>query len=142
MSAAHGQAKVLVVDDDPAMLRLVSILLRTDGFAVETALGGSAGLDQLGEARPDLVLLDLKMPGIDGREFYRRAMHEGFRGPVVFCSAFGAKEAQQELGAAAYITKPFDPAEVGATLRSVLREEEGEANVQPDSGQQIAADHR
>jgi DNA-binding response OmpR family regulator len=125
MNETSGKDTVLVVDDDPALLRLVSILLQTEGFAVETNLGGSNGLSRLAETKPDLLLLDLGMPVIDGREFYRRARDGGFSGPIVICSAFGAKEAERELGADGSIAKPFDPGELGGKLRAVIEKKSG-----------------
>ena len=112
--------RVLVVDDDAPLVRLVSLLLRTDGFIVRIALGGAAGLDALDQELPDVVLLDLAMPEVDGRAFYRRARESGYDGPIMICSAFGARDAQRELCAQAYIAKPFEPDALIASLRSLL----------------------
>jgi two-component system, OmpR family, KDP operon response regulator KdpE len=99
---------ILVVDDDPALLRLVALLLRTERYEVLVASGGSEALRLLQFAAPSLILLDLSMPEMDGREFYAAAREAGYGGPVVICSAYGAREASVDLGANAAITKPFD----------------------------------
>jgi CheY-like chemotaxis protein len=120
MEEASRSYTILVVDDDAAVLRFVALALRTEGFTVDTAVGGLAGLRQLDESQPDLILLDLAMPGIDGREFYKRARQGGFDDPVVICSAYGAKQAQLELGADGYVEKPFDAGTLMTLLRSLL----------------------
>jgi len=102
-------AGILVVDDDPALLRLVALLLRTEEYEVEVASGGNQALQILQTSRPVAILLDLSMPVMSGREFYTAARKIGYTGPIVICSAYGAKEACAELGANAAITKPFDP---------------------------------
>lgn len=112
-----GPVRVLVVDDDPSLVRFVSLLLRIEGFAVTAALGGTEGLACLGRERPDVVILDLLMPVMDGKAFYRRAREDGYEGPVLVCSASGAQAAQRELGADAYISKPFEPDELVSAVR-------------------------
>jgi DNA-binding response OmpR family regulator len=106
---SNGSFKVLVVDDDAALVRLMAVLLKTDGFEVTSALGGAEGLLCLDRERPDIIVLDLSMPEIDGRMFYRRAREAGYRGPVMICSAEGAQAAQRELAADGSIAKPFEP---------------------------------
>jgi DNA-binding response OmpR family regulator len=100
---------VLVVDDDASLLRMLALILRSEAYEVQTAMGAEEGLTVLDARQPDIVILDLNMPGMDGRAFYRRARAQGYDGPVVLCSAFGAPEARRELGAQAAIEKPFDP---------------------------------
>lgn len=102
---------VLVVDDDRGIVNVVSALLATEDVAVRKAYSGAAGLALLQSepAPPDLILLDLSMPGMDGREFYQRARHDGYDGPVIICSAYGAAQARREMGAQGAIEKPFDP---------------------------------
>ena len=102
---------VLVVDDDPALTRLFGIILSSDGIDILKAANGEEALARF-ENRDqdiDLVLLDLAMPGMDGREAFRRLRQAGFSGPVIVCSAFGALQAKHELGAQGAIEKPFDP---------------------------------
>jgi DNA-binding response OmpR family regulator len=112
-------ASVLVVDDDPALLRLVALLLRTEKYDVLVAGDGNEAIRLLQFTNPSAILLDLAMPGMDGREFYAAAREAGYGGPIVICSAYGAEVASMELGADAAITKPFDPAKLFDTL-SVL----------------------
>jgi CheY-like chemotaxis protein len=102
-------ARILVIDDDPALLRLVTVILDSGDYSVETANGGAAGLAALEHELPDLIILDLSMPGIDGRQFYRLARERGYSGPVMLFSAYNVDRAQRELGAEASIEKPFDP---------------------------------
>jgi CheY-like chemotaxis protein len=100
---------VLVVDDDHGIVNVVSALLATEDVAVRKAYSGADGLALLKQEQPDLILLDLSMPGMDGREFYHRARHQGYDGPVIVCSAYGAAQARREMGAQGAIEKPFDP---------------------------------
>jgi CheY-like chemotaxis protein len=102
-------ARILVVDDDPALLRLVRAVLNFGDYTVETANGGAAGLAALEDQLPDLIILDLSMPAIDGRQFYRLARQRGYGGPVLLFSANNVDRAQKELGAEASLEKPFDP---------------------------------
>ena len=106
---ARRATSVLVVEDDMSLVRLLSVLLQTEGYEVRTSMNGAKGLVSLVSDPPDVVILDLSMPGIDGRTFYRQARANGYRGPVMICSAFGAQAARDELGAEASISKPFDP---------------------------------
>ena len=104
-------SRVLVVDDDPALARLFAVILHAEGMDVLNASDGYEALTQF-QARQekiDLVLLDLAMPGMDGREAFRQLRSAGFTGPVIICSAFGAVQANRELGAQGAIEKPFDP---------------------------------
>lgn len=106
---------VLVVDDEPDIRRLVGEALRLEGYQVRTAGDGREALQRVAEERPDLILLDLMMPVMDGRQFcsvLARAptstVHGG-RIPVIVLSADRhLHEQAEELGAAGYLTKPFD----------------------------------
>jgi DNA-binding response OmpR family regulator len=113
---------ILVVDDDTAIVKLMSLVLRSEHFAVLEAGDGEQGLHVLHENRPDLILLDLNMPVMSGREFLPRAREEGFDGPVVVCSAYGAERAKKELGANAALEKPFDPEDLLALVDGLLHE--------------------
>jgi len=111
---------VLVVDDEPPILRLMSVVLESEGFDVIATQDSQRALSLLNENTiPDLVVLDLNMPGIDGRSFFRTARQMGFSGPIVICSAYGAEAAQRELGADAAIGKPFDPAELVDVIKEI-----------------------
>jgi two-component system, OmpR family, response regulator MprA len=112
--------KVLVIDDDEALLRVLRLSLASDGFDVTTAADGAAGLEKLDEGGEyDVVVLDLQMPRLDGRSFYREMVSRGHKTRVLILSAYGAEEARRELGAAAAIGKPFDPDHLSATVRDL-----------------------
>jgi CheY-like chemotaxis protein len=106
--------RILVADDDPIIRRLIEVNLGLDGFEVETASGGEDALAQAKERSPDLILLDVMMPGITGWEVARllKEDHETAGIPVVILSARTQDEDRrrgQALGVAAYVSKPFDP---------------------------------
>ena len=116
----------MVIDDDQALVRMVRISLATAGMTVTTAANGALALDAIAEARPDVIVLDLQMPVMDGREFFRELRRRGNNAPVLILSAYGARPAQAELGAEASITKPFDPADLVAAVNKLLPEPEPE----------------
>jgi len=114
-------ATILVVDDDPGLLTLLRVVLKTDGFIVEAFDDARAALAFLATSeQPGAIVLDLRMPEMDGREFFREARRLGITSPVLIASAFGAAEAKAELGAEAALAKPFDPADVSRLVRSLL----------------------
>jgi DNA-binding response OmpR family regulator len=115
---------VLVVDDDPTVSDVVRRYLEQDGCQVRLAADGADGLAAVAAERPDLVVLDLMMPGIDGLEVCRRLRHRLPDLPVIMLTALG-EEADRvlglEVGADDYVTKPFSPRELVLRIRSVLR---------------------
>ncbi len=116
-------ARVLVVDDEPAILRVVHTNLSGHGFRVDTAATGQEALDASMRVRPDLVLLDLGLPDMDGLEVIS-AIRERGSTPIVVLSARGAerdKVAALDLGADDYLTKPFGVNELLARVRVALR---------------------
>lgn len=116
-------ARILVVDDDPTVAEVVTGYLRRAGYAVETAADGPAALARAGLVRPDLVVLDLMLPGLDGLEVCRRLRATG-PVPVIMLTARGDEDdriAGLELGADDYVTKPFSPRELVLRVTSVLR---------------------
>ncbi len=120
------QPRVLVVDDERANLHLLSIALRNEGYVVETASSGEAALDVAWSAPPDLILLDIVMPGIDGFDTIQRLKEmEGTSAvPVIFLSGMEDLESKLKgfaLGAVDYITKPFHLEEVRARVRLHLQ---------------------
>ncbi|MDR7395257.1 MAG: response regulator transcription factor, partial [Armatimonadota bacterium] len=123
--------RVLVVDDDEAILSLLGSYLAREGFEVQTAGDGEAALAAARTSRPDVVVLDVLLPGLDGLEVLRRLRAEGE--PYVILLTAKAEEADQvvglELGADDYVTKPFSPRELVARIRAVLRRGRGRAEV-------------
>lgn len=104
---------VLLVDDDAALLRMLRLSFFTAGFQVLTAIDGQDALEKIeGGADFDVVVLDLQMPRMDGRSFYREFRARGYTQPVAILSAYGATEAKRELNASAALSKPFDPDEL------------------------------
>jgi DNA-binding response OmpR family regulator len=122
-------ATVLVVEDDAVSQELVRLYLQKDGHKVIAASTGNEGLRLAQEARPDLVVLDLMLPGIDGLEICRRLRQESSV-PIVMLTARVEEEdrlAGLDLGADDYITKPFSPRELAARVRAVLRRTDRES---------------
>ncbi|MFE4632565.1 response regulator [Streptomyces sp. NPDC056773] len=114
---------MLVVDDDPTVAEVVTGYLRRAGYAVESVADGPAALARAALIRPDLVVLDLMLPGLDGLEVCRRLRAAG-PVPVIMLTARGDEDdriAGLELGADDYVTKPFSPRELVLRVGSVLR---------------------
>jgi DNA-binding response OmpR family regulator len=140
--------RVLVVDDDATVSDVVRRYLERAGFAVMLAGDGHAALSAFRERRPDLVVLDLMLPGIDGLEVCRRMRAESSDLPVVMLTALG-EEADRvlglELGADDYVTKPFSPRELVLRVQSVLRRTggaRGEPGVLTDAELTVDTDRR
>ncbi|WP_127782186.1 response regulator transcription factor [Rhodococcus sp. X156] len=118
------EAKILVVDDEPNIVELLSTSLRFVGFEVATAADGMRALDVARTFRPDLVVLDVMMPGMDGFGVLRRLRADGTQCPALFLTARDAvadKITGLTLGGDDYVTKPFSLEEVVARIRAVLR---------------------
>jgi len=132
--AAESNGTVLVVDDEPTIVEVVGSYLERAGFGVERAMDGPEALRLAELHRPDLVVLDLMLPGIDGIEVLRR-LHErpGKRVAVILLTARGEESdrlAGLRHGADDYVVKPFSPAELVARVEAVLR------RVSPPSGEE------
>jgi len=124
MPTAQKEASLLVVEDDPNILELLSASLRFAGFDVATATSGSAAVNAARDKRPDLVVLDVMLPDLDGFEVIRRMRDGGVRTPVVFLTARDATDDKIRgltLGGDDYVTKPFSLEELTARIRAVLR---------------------
>jgi two-component system KDP operon response regulator KdpE len=121
--ATPDGARILVVDDEPAILRVVRANLTRHGYRVETAATGQAALDAHTYHHPDLILLDLGLPDLDGLEIVRQ-IRDRAATPIVILSARGAerdKVQALDLGADDYLTKPFGVEELLARVRVALR---------------------
>jgi DNA-binding response OmpR family regulator len=116
-----GVSKVLVLDDDNALLRLLRLTLTSEGFEVITASNGLEGLEKVDQEPPDVILLDLEMPVMDGRTFFRELRKQGNNTPVLILSAYGAREAQRELHADGSLEKPFDADVLMNELKQLAR---------------------
>ena len=123
---------VLIVEDDPAILRGLSLSLRAERYDVLTASDGETGYRLAGTKKPDLLILDLMLPGMGGFEICRRLRAEGFSAPILVLTARG-EEADRvlglDLGADDYVTKPFSIKELVARVRAHLRRSQGTDNL-------------
>jgi two-component system response regulator MprA len=116
--------QVLIVEDDPPVRRMLERSLMAEGFAVRSAADGGAALAMSEESAPDLVVLDVAMPGLSGIEVCRRLREKGMRGGVLMLTARDGIEDRVsglEAGADDYVVKPFAVSEVVARLRALLR---------------------
>ncbi len=126
--------KVLMIDDDENICRLVKLNLEKEGFQVLVAYDGESGLDLVSRENPDLILLDIMMPGMDGVEVLRQIRKDRTT-PVIMLTAKADtfdKVLGLELGADDYITKPFDTKELTARIKAVIRrtgQEEEESEI-------------
>jgi two-component system, OmpR family, response regulator ResD len=113
---------VLVVDDDPIVRDVLHRYLAREGFAVSSAADGQAALEAVAAARPDLILLDLMLPRIDGFEVFKRLRSAGNPPAVIMLTARGQETDRVvglDSGADDYVAKPFSPREVTARVRAV-----------------------
>jgi DNA-binding response OmpR family regulator len=121
----HSRGSVLVVDDEPTIGEVVSRYLERAGYDTRIAASGPAALAAAADRRPDLVVLDLMLPGIDGLEVMRRLRdHDRDRTAIILLTAKGEESdriAGLSLGADDYVVKPFSPAELVARVDAVLR---------------------
>jgi len=121
-----AREKILVIEDEPDIAEVLQYNLEKEGFDVETARRGDTGFDAVRRDNPDLILLDLMLPGIDGLELTRMLKRDPLtsRLPIVMITARGEEVDRivgLELGADDYISKPFSPREVVLRVKAVLR---------------------
>jgi len=119
------EASILVVDDDPVIRRMLQLSFESEGFAVTTANDGVEGLEAMRNDRPDVVVLDIMMPRLDGMKVLREVgSDDDLRGtPVILLSAKATSldiELGLKAGAADYVTKPVDPIELVDRIKSIL----------------------
>ena len=121
---AEHEPKILIIEDEPDMLMGMEHNLRYEGYAVETALDGTTGLEVWKRLRPDMVLLDVMLPGIDGFDVLQAIRREDSEVPIILITAKGLEADKVHgltLGADDYITKPFSIRELLARIQAVLR---------------------
>jgi two-component system, OmpR family, response regulator len=137
------EARLLVVDDEPNILELLAASLRFAGFEVQTAADGETALAAARSFGPDLLVLDVMMPGLDGFDVLRSLRGGGSRTPVLFLTARDAPEdtvTGLTLGGDDYVTKPFSLEEVVARIRAVLRRTRGGDGERARAGRLCFAD--
>ncbi len=122
-------ARILIVDDEPQLVRVVRSYLENAGFQVSAVYRGDEALHEFHTSRPDLVILDLNLPGMDGLDVAREIRRQG-QTPILMLTA-RVEETDRlvglELGADDYVSKPFSPREVVARVRAILRRAQGGA---------------
>ncbi len=129
--SAQAEARLLVVEDDLNILELLSASLRFAGFAISTAASGGEAVAVARDERPDLIVLDVMLPDLDGFEVIRKLRDGGTRTPVVFLTARDAVDDKIRgltLGGDDYVTKPFSLEELTARIRAVLRRTSGQSS--------------
>ena len=115
---------VLVIDDDAALRDTIGLMLENEGFRPALAADGKTGLEQALTLKPDLILVDLRMPGLSGVEVCKQIRAAGMKTPLIVLSAIGDemdKVLLLEIGADDYVVKPFGTRELLARIRALLR---------------------
>lgn len=123
-----ARQRILVADDEPQICDVVELYLRREGFEVETATDGETALKAVEQSPPDLIVLDVMMPKVNGLEV-TRLVHDRFNIPVIMLTSRGEesdKIAGLEIGADDYVVKPFSPKELVARVKAVLRRAGGQ----------------
>ena len=124
--------KILIIDDEAKIVEICQDYLKAAGFYVVSALDGSTGIERFHREKPDLIILDLSLPGVDGFDICRDIRRES-QVPIIMLTA-RVEETDKlvglELGADDYITKPFSPRELVARVRTVLRRAQGDSNAE------------
>lgn len=132
--ATVSNKKILVVDDEERMLRFIRLNLEHDGFQVIEAVKGHEALDKMRTGMPDMILLDVMLPDLDGFEVLKM-VREMSNIPIIMLTAKGEEDDRVkglELGADDYVTKPFSPRELVSRVKAVLRRVETEGNEEED----------
>ena len=127
MADEFERRRILVVDDEERMVRFIRLNLEHDGFQVSEAFNGKEAIQKIRDVTPDLILLDVMMPDIDGFEVLE-TVREVSQVPVIMLTAKGEEDDRVrglELGADDYVTKPFSPRELVSRVKAVLRRTEG-----------------
>ena len=148
MSVKSSKAHILVVDDDPHITNLVRRIIAYEGYSVSIAASGDEALNRTLERAPDLIILDIMLPGLDGLEVVRRLRAAGDNVPILLLTARDSvadKVKGLEVGGDDYLVKPFAPEELVARVKAMLRRNQPErnellryANVELDTGTRVA----
>lgn len=120
---SNSKSTILVVDDQPGIRRLLMEVLTEEGYNVCTAANGYEGMEKAKELNPNLILMDMKMPGMDGIETLRELKHLNQAEKVIMMTAYGELglvNIAKDLGAYAYVTKPFDIIELCTMIGQVI----------------------
>lgn len=122
-------ARILVVDDDRALAEMLGMVLQAEGFITEHSADGAEAVEMIREVRPDLVLLDVMLPGLDGIEVCEQIRAESGVPIIMLTARTDTRDVVRglEVGADDYVVKPFNPAELIARIRARLREPQQEA---------------
>jgi two-component system OmpR family response regulator len=131
MTMGIAKQRVLVVDDEPSIVDAVATSLRYEGFEVDEAATGRSALASAQANPPDMIVLDVMLPDLDGIEVTRRLRADGIRVPILFLTARAAVEdkvAGLTVGGDDYVTKPFSLAEIVARTHAILRRTHGAAD--------------
>ena len=134
-SAVMNGSAIVVVEDEQSIASLVTLYLENEGFHVTHVPDGGLALGEVERVKPDLVILDVTLPGMDGVEICRRLRAAGDALPIVMLTARDAEVDRilgLELGADDYITKPFSPRELVARVKAVLRRSARATDEEPD----------
>jgi two-component system KDP operon response regulator KdpE len=127
MTKADKKHRVLVVDDHPKLLRFIEIDLKLRGFEVMTTTSGEEALKMVMSARPDIVLLDVIMPGMNGFDVLKKLRNFTQLPVIAFSASPGNKEGALELGANDFINKPFQPDEMARRITALLDHSQAES---------------
>src|SRR5215467_4747385 len=141
-TAESTSGRILVIDDDPELCKLVARFLGAEGFRVETVRAGVQGVERARSGEHDLIVLDVMLPGMDGFEILRRVRADS-RTPVLMLTARGDdldRILGLEIGADDYLPKPFNPRELAARIRAILRRVKASSSTQSDSTPIIVGD--
>ncbi|HZR44832.1 MAG TPA: response regulator transcription factor [Ktedonobacteraceae bacterium] len=148
MSVKSSKAHILVVDDDSHITNLVRRIIAYEGYSVSIAASGDEALNRTLERAPDLIILDIMLPGLDGLEVVRRLRAAGDNVPILLLTARDSvadKVKGLEVGGDDYLVKPFAPEELVARVKAMLRRNQPErnellryANVELDTGTRVA----
>jgi two-component system, OmpR family, response regulator ResD len=135
MGQPHRRGSVLVVDDEPTIGEIVSRYLQRSGYETRVAADGPQAIAAVASQRPDLIVLDLMMPGMDGLEVMRRVRERAERRTAIILLTAKGEESDRviglRLGADDYVVKPFSPAELVARVDAVLRRVDTVADHEP-----------